>query len=356
MNIEKTNVRSWGLEEFLIGLVGTALIYVGYAIQPDLNVIQETIVLVLFLGPLLGIAPLPFPNLEKKRWLYPVAAGLLSAVMDSFLVLLLVAAIPLVGAASQQLKFKAYNMIAALIGGLLVYFGEVYALPHYLKYGMQGVTDALFLTPPVLIFLFIIGFFVNRLDVKIQPKNKTSGHVSGVSDQNQKRLTENLIEFAVAITLLLVTHNAVLVLGLLMLYSFISGQGEDFIKVVRHETEMGVMLLLVFAMLIFEPSQALFAGMTSWQAILGTSSINAVISGALLPAGGDLPFEIILISAGSLLTPASSLVGVVLFTSAKDWIGYMKISIPLMILWLVLGLTWVKYLMPESWVAHIVLP
>lgn len=338
--------RKRGMQEFFVGLVGAALMYVGWFIHPSLNIIQETVILVIFLGLLLGIAPLPFPNLSKTRWLYPILAGLLSAFMDSFLVLLLVAAIPLKGSVSHILKFKAYNMIAALIGGLLVYFGEVYALPHYLKYGIHSIDGALFLLPPVLVFLGILGFLVNKLSIQVVSVKKDTGEITNTSIVNRKRVVENIIEFVIGIILLLTTHNALLCLGVLLVYSFISGQGHDLVKVLRHETEMEVMLLLIFAMLIFEPTKAFFGQFTQWWAYFGFSTVNAVISGALLPKEGNIGLEIVLISAGALVTPISSLVGVMLFKIKTEWVAYMKVSLPLTIVWLVLGLSWVLILMP----------
>ena len=83
--------------------------------MPHLSPIEDTIILVLFLGLLLGIAPIPFPKV-KQLWLFPWIAGILSGLMDSFLVLLMVSVVPLVGKKKDKLKFKTYVMLAALIG------------------------------------------------------------------------------------------------------------------------------------------------------------------------------------------------------------------------------------------------
>lgn len=91
----KGSGRHWNLETVFLGILGIALIYIAIVLNPHLSIIEETIILVVFLGALLGVAPISFPNLKHRKWLYPIIAGLLSAFMDSFLVLLMVAAIPL---------------------------------------------------------------------------------------------------------------------------------------------------------------------------------------------------------------------------------------------------------------------
>lgn len=350
---EKGKSRVWNLETFFLGGLGVALIYLALQFHPELSIIEETIILVIFLGALLGVAPISFPNLKGKKYLYPIISGLLSAFMDSFLVLLMVAAIPIKGNKKDVLKFKAYNMIAALIGGLLIYFGEVYALPHYLKYGMHYIYDGLPLLVPVLVFLGILGYFVNKLDLEM-PKKETTldeglkavNSEEKISSANIKRVATNYLEFVVGIAIILLTHNAILALGILFAYAFISGQGEDLIHVMKTETEVGVMLLLVLAWVIFEPAQALFASFSGFNAIF-PSMVNAVFSGALLPAGGNVWIEIIAISTGALFLPISSLVGVMLFKTLKEWWMYVKISVPVMIIWLVISLSWFTYVWPS---------
>lgn len=328
----KGSRRAWTMESFILGFLGSILCWIGWVKHPELSVIEETIVLVLFLGPLLGVAPLPLPRIRNLFW-YPILAGIGSAFMDSFLVLLLIAALPLHGKDTHKLQFKAYVMIAALIGGLMLYFGEVYALPHYLKYGMRGLLDALPIFPPVIIFLLLVGFLTSRLHLKVGRFEKPEG--------NNKREGENFLEFAVFIAALLIFHNPIGCLGALMVYATISGQGEDFIHVVKSETEMGVMMLLVGAWLIYEPAQAYIAtvGFDGWKLIL-PSMVNAVVTGALVPAGGNVWLEITLLSAGALFAPISSLVGIMIFKTPSEWFAYMRASIPLMIVWLILSLGW----------------
>jgi len=350
--------RTWNLETTFLGMLGGALIYLALTVGTHLSIIEETIVLVVFLGALLGVAPIPFPNLRHRKWLYPVIAGLLSAFMDSFLVLLMVAAIPVKGKQREILKFKAYAMMAALIGGLLIYFGEVYALPHYLKYGMHHIYDGIPLLVPVLIFLGVLGYLIQKLPIDITARESTleegleqiENHQhehEHMSEGSAKRRWENIIEFVVGIGIILFTHNALLALGVLFTYAFLSGQGEDLLHVIKTETEVGVMLLLLTAWVIFNPVQPLLQLFTGFHA-LWPSMINAVFSGALLPAGGTVWREISVISAGALFLPISSLVGVMLFKTMKEWWAYVKLSVPMMLLWLVLSLGWFTYVWPHA--------
>lgn len=346
--------RKWTLESVFLGLLGAALVYLSLTVHPHLSIIQETIVLVIFLGALLGVAPIPFPNLKHRLWLYPIVAGLISAFMDSFLVLLMVAAIPIIGHKSQELKFKAYVMIAALIGGLLVYFGEVYALPHYLKYGMSNIYDGLPLLVPVLMFLGVLGYLTQRLTITVTSKESTINegldHVNDLQSSSNflqtKRRWENFVEFAIGIAIVLIAHDPILALGALFLYAAISGQGEDLLHVMKTETEMGVMLLLLSVWILSGPVQGLVSSLDGFS-FLWLSMINAVFFGALLPGNGDVWREISLISAGAIFLPISSLVGVMIFKSMREWWAYVKLSAPLMVLWLILSLGWFTYVWPS---------
>ena len=146
---------------------------------------------------------------------------------------------------------------------------------------------------------------------------EAEGHAGHVESAQSKRKVENIIEFVIGIGIILFTHNPVLALGILFVYAFVSGQGEDLLHVIRTETEMSVMLLLFAAWLIFDQVQPLLEIFTGMHAIW-PSMVNAVFSGALLPAGGDVWMEIMMISAGALFLPISSLVGVMLFKTAKE--------------------------------------
>jgi len=217
---------------------------------------------------------------------------------------------------------------------------------------MNHIYDGLPILVPVLIFLGVLGYLVQRLDIKITARETTleeglekAQEHEHISTGGMKRKWENVAEFVVGIGIILFTHNALLALGVLLAYAFISGQGEDLLHVIKTETEMGVMLLLLTAWIIFNPVQPLLEIFTGFHA-LWPSMINAVFSGALLPAGGDVWKEISVISTGALFLPISSLVGVMLFKTMKEWWTYVKLSVPIMVLWLVLSLGWFNYVWP----------
>ncbi|MCA9749080.1 MAG: hypothetical protein KC414_08235, partial [Romboutsia sp.] len=198
--------RSWNLEATILLLLGIACLY-SYNILHELGVIGETIILVVFLSGLMGITRIEIPQTLPK-YLYPVFSGFASMFMDSFLVLLMVSKLNIEGTEEEQLKFKAYNMIAALIGGVGTYFGEVYLLPLALQYqnGNQWYT-MLPILPPILLFLGILSYLTHKNNVQITPTASGRSFTNG-----------DIAEFVVFILLLFVLHNPILLLGLLLIY------------------------------------------------------------------------------------------------------------------------------------------
>lgn len=334
--------KVWNLETFFLGLVGAALVW-QRDIAHHLNVVQETIVLVIFLGGLMGITRIPFPTRIGRRsiplWGYPLISGGISGFMDSFLVLLLVGAARLEGPPPDQFKFRAYNMIAALIGGLTLYFGEVYMLPLALKYGMREWHSMLPIVPPVIVFLCLLALLTGRLHVRvIGMKSMDNGNGNGHAKKIHADWGD-YVEFAVAIGILLALHNALLCLGLLLFYSFLTGQGEDLIDVLKTETEVGVMLLLVFAAFVAAPIEPYMAQWSGWWAFV-PSVVNGVLTGAIYPVSGDVWEDAHVLSTAVLVTPVSSLVGVMLFKTASEWKKYILLALPLALVWFLLCGAW----------------
>lgn len=333
--------KVWNLETFLIGAVGVAMIILRDNVH-SFNVVQETIVLVLFLGALLGITRIPLPykigGQAIPLWAFPLLCGLISGFMDSFLVLLLVAAARLDGPARDQFKFRAYCMIAALIGGLITYFGEVYMLPLALRYGMRDWYSMLPVLPPVLVFLGVLGVFTNRLDIQVVGAKS----IETVEEGRTGKTTADLFdycEFAVAIGILLVTRNALLCLGVLFLYSSVTGQGEDLVDAIKTKIEIAVILLLVFAAFIASPIEPHMNYFSGWLAFI-PSTINGVLTGAIFPVSGNMWKDTHVLSTAVLITPISSLVGVMLFKTLKQWRSYIAISIPLAMTWFMIYGAW----------------
>jgi hypothetical protein len=328
--------KAWNLECWFLGLAGLAMLF-RRGLALEMSVVQETIVLVVFLGGLMGITRIPFPTAFFGKpiplWAYPLISGGISGFMDSFLVLLMVGAARLDGSEGDQLKFRAYNTIAALIGGLTLYFGEVYMLPLALKYGMRHWHSMLPIVPPVIVFLAVLAWLASRLDLRVIG-------VKGLDDVGEGgRQWGDWAEFAAAIALLLLTHNALLCLGALLTYSFSTGQGEDLIDVMKTKTEMGVMLLLIFAAFMAGPIEPYMARWSGWWAFI-PAALNGVLAGAVFPASGDVWFDAHILSTAVLLTPISSLVGVMLFKTLRDWKAYILLAVPLAFLWFALAGAW----------------
>ncbi len=333
--------KSWNLECWFLGLVGFAMIW-QKDLSHHLNVVQETIVLVVFLGGLMGITRIPFPSKFMGKPIpmmaYPLISGIISGFMDSFLVLLLVGAAELEGDEKSKFKFRAINMIAALIGGLTLYFGEVYMLPLALKYGQREWYSMLPIVPPVFVFLGFLAYLASDIKVRVvgmkSMDNANNGH-------SKKIVTDygDYIEFAVAIFILLFAHNALLCLGILLAYSFVTGQGEDLIDVLKTETEVGVMLLLVFAAFVAGPIEPYMAQWSGWWAFF-PATINGVLTGAIYPVSGDMWQDALILSTAVLLTPISSLVGVMLFKTWQDWKLYIKFAFPIAIVWFCIAGIW----------------
>lgn len=342
----------WNLETTILGMVGVGMVGTSatmrkliFSAEPlfNFNVVVETIILVIFLGGLMGITRIPFPRNVFGRpipvWGYPIISGLISGFMDSFLVLILVGSTVLEGPDKDRFRFRAINMIAALIGGLTLYFGEVYMLPLALKYGMHSWHSMLPIVPPVLLFLAALGFVSRNLNIRVVGMMAPSH--SGSAGHNKKSSVDqwDYAEFIVAIGLLLATHDALLCLGTLFVYSYTTGQGEDMIDVMKTETEVSVVLLLVLAAFLFEPAKPFMAHFQGWWAFV-PSIVNGVFTGALFPATGNIWRETLILSTSVLVTPISSLVGVMLFKRIGEWKDYVKLALPFALLWFSLCAGW----------------
>lgn len=338
--------KVWNLETFFLSLVGVAMI-LRMDLVHSFGVIGETIVLVVFLGGLMGITRIPFPSKFPNGtpiplWAYPVISGVISGFMDSFLVLLLVGAAKMEGKERHQFLFKAINMIAALIGGLTMYFGEVYALPLCLKYGLRHWHSMIPLFPPIAVFLAVLAGITARLEVRVVGM-ESLGNGESANHSNGKKIIADAgdyCEFAVAILLLLISQNALFCLGVLLIYSFITGQGEDLLDVLKTETEVDVMLLLVFAAFIAPVAEPWMVRFSGWWAFF-PATVNGVLTGAIYPAEGNFWREIHILSTAVLLTPISSLVGIMLFKTIKEWKDYIVFAVPMAIVWFLLAGAWI---------------
>lgn len=119
-------------------LIGCGLIvHYEYGHTHIASIPWETLTLITFLGVVLSFTRVwQYMPRSLPVWSYVPIAGIASAFMDSFLVLVIVVSIQLRGSEQDLFLFRVYVMLAALIGGALTYFGEVWALPIALMSGL----------------------------------------------------------------------------------------------------------------------------------------------------------------------------------------------------------------------------
>lgn len=343
--------RRHELETVILGLLGVALVF-SRSYYESFNIPGQTIVLVIFLSGLMGITRLPLPtHIGSRRipvFAYPFVLGLVSGLMDSFLVLILLGAATLAGSDENKLSFKAYCVIGALIGGLVTYFGEVYFLPLGLTYGMHHWYSMLPIVPPVLVFLGYLSYRCSKLDLQVQGRGK--GYQAPELAHGTLRTVGghsiDYIEFIGFIVLLLVTHNGLLCLGVLLAYASATGQGKQLAHVVTAEMEIAVMALLALAAFINGTAASLIALFSGWLAIFPSIG-NAVLTGALYPASGNVWQDTLILSTGALILPTSSLVGVMVFKTRKEWWHYIKVAFPAAIVWFLIFGVWVYGVWPH---------
>jgi len=122
----------------LMFLIGCGLIvHYEYGHTHIASIPWETLTLITFLGVVLSFTRVwQYMPRSLPVWSYVPIAGIASAFMDSFLVLVIVVSIQLRGSEQDLFLFRVYVMLAALIGGALTYFGEVWALPIALMSGL----------------------------------------------------------------------------------------------------------------------------------------------------------------------------------------------------------------------------
>ncbi|MDP2593471.1 MAG: hypothetical protein Q8P52_02370 [bacterium] len=343
----KAEERKWGLEPLIFLLIGFVLLaYEGSA--HSLDVVSETIILVVFLAGLMGVTRSIGIPLGIPLSAIPVVCGFGSMFMDSFLILLLISRTNFEGEILEVLKFKTYCTIAALVGGIGTYFGEVYMLPLCLKYGMREWWCMLPFWPPIAILLSVLAFLCSRLKIVLAATPLVRENGGGA--HGAARLSwQDIGEFCFFIALLLYTKNPILCILSLTLWSCFSGQGDDLIKGVW-DVDRAVLGLLVFALLLVHApafvltdwTLALFSKSEGWYVFIPAFA-NSVLAGALLSATGDFWTEALILSTAVQFMPFSSLVGLMVF-KPKEWLSYFKTAFPLMVFWFVLCGTYLFFI------------
>src|SRR3989344_1047840 len=353
--LSKNGLTPLKLEHMLMFLLGVSLVGLSGPTYQSATAVGKVMILIIYLGFLIGVAPLPMPVFRSK-FAQTMFAGLISGVLDSFIVLAQCKRLKTVesgqsensiGDDEEQLtegvraKLLALMTMAALIGGLIIWFGEVYAAGLYLNDGRTGILSALYILPPVVVFLTLLSFHATRLPVIV------------VVSVGQKVNIREIVEFSAGVIILLLTHNPALCLGWLLIYAVLTRQDDHLLDVWRYHTEINVMLVLLIALiagkwLVTSVISPLHLGTGQIIPIL-PAAIQAVLWGPLYH-DPDVHFWVRLttLSTGAMLLPISSLVGVMLFKSFRQWAIYMKFSIAYAVVWYLIMRAWIALFPPNG--------
>lgn len=325
------------LVHILVGLLGIALM-LSRGEYEKMGIPTQVFVLIIYLTFLVGIAPIPMPTFATnfRQVLY---VGLVSSVLDSFVLLAQLKKMRTSGSIVERTKLLTLFTLSALIGGLCIWFGEVYAAGLFANDKRTSVGSALFVVPPVLVFLSILGWNANGIKIRLEPSNQRPRKV-------------NVYEFVGGIMLLLWTHDPIICTGVLLIYTTLTNQQEHlFDQVLKNEIEWPVIVVVLLAMTKGEwVVNQLFVplGISTGNWAIIPSAVQAVLWGPLYQ-DSSVHFWVRLtnLSTGAMLLPISSLVGVMLFTTPREWLAYMRYSVIYSLLWLCIMRTWI-YLALQS--------
>lgn len=355
------NGKGFGEVKFshvLMFVLGASCIAAYGSYETRMNSIGQVMILIIYLGTLINVAPVEIPKF-KSKFLLTTFVSIISMWLDSFPVLDQAKKIQikckrtgeLVNGMSDE-KTKLYTLwtLGALSCGLCIWFGEGYAAGLYNNDSRTGILSALFIVPPVMVFVTILSFHSTRLQVEIV----VNGVGKSKGDKFLEYMKDNLREliiFGIGIATLLITHNPLLCLGIMLIVAVITRKTEEVIDIVKNRIEIDIILVLLIALLI-GPSMIQFVGNAglghgTWRPII-PSTFQAVLWGALYE-DSSVHFWIRMtnLSTGAMLTPISSLVGILLIRTKRQWMIYMRYSIPYCILWYCLMRGWI-YIALES--------
>lgn len=319
------------LSHIIFGFLGICFIVYAPGFH-DIHDIGQIMFLVMFLTSAVGLADLPLPAFKSKAGLVWIS-GLVSGFLDSFIVLLKLKDTETRGSDEAHFRLLCLATISALIMGLYFWFGELYAAPLYYSNGRTGLLSGLFMLPPGLLFLWFLGWQASRLPITIVNNRKV--------EWNKRRV----IEFSAFIALLLWSHNAMLCLGVVLVYSLLRNEMDFMEKIWRKDTEFSVMGVLGIAWLLGPKAMELAERFSINDGIIGPIMLSAGQALLWSPLYHDpnVNFWVMManLSTGAMILPTSSLVGVVIFKTRFHWKVYLKISIPNAIVWWCLLQGWI---------------
>ncbi len=348
MGVFHAGKRSGDMLSVLILALAACCIFSG-GTHERMSTAGQVFVLVIYLTLLVGITKLQMP-VFKSNFAQTMYISMVSGVLDSFVLLAQVKKLRTVNKEEKddevgRMRLFSIFTIGAIVGGLWLWFGEVYAAGLYASDGRTGVFSALFVLPPVLLFSCILGLLAQMHGTKL------------VESVHHKFDPRNVAEFVVGVALLLTTHNAMICIGVILFYAWLTNQTSHlFDEVMKNEIEWAVIMVLIIAILKGEwLVQNFFLPLglaTGEYAPIVPSAVQAVLWGPLYE-DPSVHFWIRLtnLSVGAGLLPISSLVGVMIFKKVSHWKIYLQYSIPLMTLWWCTMRSWI-WLALESPVGH----
>lgn len=279
------------------------------------NTVGETLVIVIYLTLLVGFTNLKMPIFFASRprlstFALITFSGHISLLFDSFAVILLLAKgiqyYPFKDGEDtfNQFMVKSSAMFTALTVGGAFYLGELWGLPWYLAHNqdtlLSGLSLLIVFTP---VCLAIATFVAFSFPVKI----KKVGF--------DKKQAFAMTEFIGGLAILIFTHDAILSLGSLIIYTLLRGKVLELINAGLHEVKDGALIpigLIAGALVLNLLGVDTWLNLTGYQVGI-VSALSSPLAGAIaIPVDNleEFYFVLLALSVGAATFSFSSLVGI----------------------------------------------
>jgi hypothetical protein len=345
--MSSTSVRTNGIhrqflnvETIILGcFLGSVMVILALsARQRDVHLlhtpIEETLVVALLLTSVVAFSGFSLPtffnhNPRLATFTLVAMSGFISLFFDSFAVILLLSTINTLPYAGQRYSHRfsdfAMRVMAAFnaltVGGAF-YLGELWGLPHYIASDMANPLAGVPLMVVVFPYCLFVAYIAARwFPVDVQPVALTSQQLKGGA------------KLAVFLLLLIVTQDPVLVFGLLLLFTALTGRTPDLLRNTLHELGEGGMaavgLIAIAWMIQGIPGTVEFFNDISGFWVFIFAAISSPFAGAMIAPSSDLEsfyWNISLLMLGAPMFVWSSLVAIVVF---RDVIEYEDIPQPM---------------------------
>lgn len=317
---------------FILGLVLTVVAYKAHEQGEPLitDPVRETFFVAVFLTALVSYCAFPLPTFFAKSrprlaaFLLPLFCGHISLLFDSFAVVLLLVNLQFAPWTLHKGNKHHFNVFAvkticalnALTVGGALYIGELWGLPHYIASDLDQVTTGL----PLLVVLTPFSILTSLLAAYKYPVRVVAVDLNGTFLRSGAVFISGLV-------LLIVTHDVLLCIGFLLLWTAICGRTVRLVKRFLHELHEGAFVaigLILVAMLVQEIPEvnAWFKTSLHGYRILILSAISSPFAGASIPPAENIDEffrNLSWLMCGAPLFVSSSLVAIIVF---KDTIDY----------------------------------